>query len=49
MNNRNLLNESPLHKSSIPKIAFDNGWFNNFPDSFDPVWVGSNCNGYSKL
>jgi hypothetical protein len=49
INNRNLLSESPLYKSSIPKIAFDNGWFNNFPDSFDSVWVGSNCNGYHQL
>lgn len=41
----NKIKESPLHKSGIPPFAIESGSF-NFPTSFDPSWVGYNCNGH---
>ena len=46
--NKNLIPESPLHKSNIPEYAKTSGWF-DFPYDFDPTWIVKKCTGYLKI
>lgn len=44
--NKNLLDTSPASLCDISDYAKSSGWF-DFPYDFDPLWITSDCNGYT--